>query len=295
MPFGSCRAIMPVMNSPLTMIIDVTQLAKNLYNPVWVIVDCRFDLFDKAIGETRYREAHIPGAVYAHLERDLSLPLNPSGVGGRHPLPSPDEMRQVFGRLGIGPGIQVIAYDDSSGHYAARLWWMLRFMGHESVALLDGGWPAWVANGLPVASGWEEPVQRVFSGQPRWDRVATKAELGDVSLLVDGRAPERYRGEIEPIDPVAGHIPGAVNRPYLANWTEQGDWRSQEALLADFLALLGDTPPEEAVFYCGSGVSACVNLAAMVRAGLPEGRLYVGSWSEWSRLELQKGRESGST
>lgn len=271
--------------SPINPIIDVTELAEHLGEPDWAVIDCRFDLFDTTAGEKSYLKAHIPGAVYVHLDHDMSASKDPSGAGGRHPLPSPDELRQLFSRLGIGPDVQVIAYDDSSGHYAARLWWMLRFMGHELVAVLDGGWPRWIAAGLPIAQDREHRSPRVFVGDPQWQYLVTRSDIPGTSLLIDARAPERFRGEVEPIDPVAGHIPGAVNRPYGTNWTDQGMWRPQEELLADFLALLDDTQPEEAVFYCGSGVSACVNLVAMVRAGLPIGRLYVGSWSEWSRLE----------
>ena len=283
------------MNPPYTTILSAAELAAHLHDPNLVIVDCRFDLLDTAAGERRYRESHIPGAVYAHLARDLSGPRAATGEGGRHPLPTPAELTRTFGGWGIGGaapgrGVQVVAYDDQSGHYAARLWWLLRFMGHEAVAVLDGGWPAWVAAGLPVEAGdgdgigGDVPPERLYEGGPRLDRPATAEEAVAAPLLVDGRAPERYRGEVEPLDPVAGHIPGATNRPYTANWDADGRWRAPEALLAEFLDLLGDTPPESAVFYCGSGVSACVNLLAMVRAGLPEGRLYVGSWSEWSRL-----------
>lgn len=273
----------------LATVISVEELAAHLGQDGWVVVDCRFDLSDPAAGERRYRESHIPGAVYAHLDRDLSAPLDPTGRGGRHPLPSPAAMARVFGRLGIDGATQVVAYDDQSGHYAARLWWMLRLMGHEPVAVLDGGWPGWLAAGLPVEGGsGDVPPERLYAGAPQMDRVAAMDEAGAASLLVDSRAPERYRGEVEPIDPVAGHIPGARNRPFAANWDGDGRWRSQEALLADFLDLLGPTPPEEAVFYCGSGVSACVNLLAMAHAGLPLGRLYVGSWSEWSRLGRMK-------
>ena len=283
------------MNPPYTTILSAAELAAHLHDPNWVIVDCRFDLSDTAAGERNYRESHIPGAVYAHLDRDLSGPRAATGEGGRHPLPTPAELTRTFGGWGIGGaapgrGVQVVAYDDQSGHYAARLWWLLRFMGHEAVAVLDGGWPAWVAAGLPVEAGdgdgigGDVPPERLYEGGPRLDRPATAEEAVAAPLLVDGRAPERYRGEVEPLDPVAGHIPGATNRPYTANWDADGRWRAPEALLAEFLDLLGDTPPESAVFYCGSGVSACVNLLAMVRAGLPEGRLYVGSWSEWSRL-----------
>ena len=268
-----------------TTIIDVETLAGHYTDPDWVIIDCRFDLLDKSVGRQHYQIGHIPGAVYAHLEEDLSVPMGPAGEGGRHPLPSPEQMMAVFGRFGIGQNTQVVAYDDTSGHYAARLWWMLRFMGHDSVALLDGGWPAWQEAGLPVRSGAEQNEPRDFTGLPRWDRLVLLDDVPDSQLLVDGRAPERYRGETEPIDPVPGHIPNAINRPYSLNWTEQGRWRSQENLLADYLTLLVETAPEDAVFYCGSGVSACVNLVGMVRAGLPQGRLYVGSWSEWSRLK----------
>ncbi len=271
------------MSEQYTTTIDVETLADRLANPNWAIIDCRFDLTNPAAGEEAYHSGHIPGAVYAHLERDLSAPMGPGGVGGRHPLPTTEQIVDVFSRLGIGPRTQVVAYDETSGHYAARLWWMLRFMGHETAAVLDGGWPAWVEAGMPIEAGNVVPTRHPFVGAPRWDRVATMDEAAGAALLVDGRAPERYRGEIEPIDPIPGHIPGAVNRPYAANWRADGSWRPQQELLGDFLELLGPAAAEEAVFYCGSGVSACVNLLAMVRAGLPEGRLYVGSWSEWSR------------
>ncbi len=271
------------MNSH-TAVVDSATLFEHLTDPTWAIIDCRFDLSDPAAGERAYEAAHIPGAAYAHLERDLSAAMDPSGRGGRHPLPTPAQMTAVFGRLGIGPEVQVVAYDDTGGHYAARLWWMLRFMGHEAAAVLDGGWPAWRAAGLPTRGGRDVPAERLYEGAPHWTMVAKIDEVPAAPLLVDARAPERYRGEVEPIDAVAGHIPGAVNRPYAANWTADGLWRSHESLLADFLELLGDTPAEEAVFYCGSGVSACVNLLGLARAGLPVGRLYVGSWSEWSKL-----------
>ncbi|CUS02390.2 putative 3-mercaptopyruvate sulfurtransferase [Candidatus Promineifilum breve] len=271
------------MSDMLTTTIDAPALATRLTDPRWLIVDCRFDLTNAAAGEEAYGAGHIPGAVYAHLERDLSSPMGPGGVGGRHPLPTTDHIVAVFSRWGIGGDTQVVAYDDTSGHYAARLWWMLRFMGHEAVAVLDGGWPAWVAAGLPVEMAIVERARRTFVGAPRWERVATIDNAATVRPLIDGRAPERYRGDVEPIDPVPGHIPGAINRPYAANWTAAGRWRPQEELLGEFLELLGPAAAEDAVFYCGSGVSACVNLLAMAHAGLPDGRLYVGSWSEWSR------------
>lgn len=274
------------MNEAHTTTIDVADLALQIGNANWVIVDCRFDLLDPAAGESAYGRGHIPGAVYAHLERDLSAPMGPGGSGGRHPLPAIEHIVDLFSRLGIGDDSQVVAYDDTSGHYAARLWWMLRFMGHEAAAVLDGGWPAWVEAGLPVGSEHAVNPRRSFTGAPRWERVATMDEAAAAPRLIDARARERYRGEIEPIDPVPGHIPGAINRPYAANWDTEGRWRPQQELLGDFLELLEATAPEVAIFYCGSGVSACVNLLGMVRAGLPEGRLYVGSWSEWSRRNI---------
>ena len=270
---------------PYTTIVAAAELAAHLHDPDWVIVDCRFDLLDIAAGERRYAEGHVPGAVYAHLDRDLSGARQPAGEGGRHPLPSPADLTRTFGGWGIGRGVQVVAYDEQSGHYAARLWWLLRFMGHEAVAVLDGGWPGWLAAGLPVAAGASEAgVARLFEGAPHFEQAVAGEQIEGAPRLVDARAPERYRGETEPLDPVAGHIPGALNRPYTANWDAAGQWRAPAALLAEFLDLLGDTPAEESVFYCGSGVSACVNLLAMARAGLPLGRLYAGSWSEWSRL-----------
>lgn len=269
---------------PYTTLIEPAVLADHLDRPDWVTIDCRFDLAATERGEQAYRAGHIPGAIYAHLDRDLSSAESVTDRG-RHPLPSPAAMSQLFGRLGIGSQTQVVAYDDTNGHYAARLWWMLRYMGHEAVAVLEGGWPAWQAADLPTRSGAETRAPALFVGRPRLDRLVVMDEVPDLPLLVDSRAPERYRGEVEPLDPVAGHIPGALNRPYDANWTD-GQWQTPAELAAAFTELLGDTAAADSTFYCGSGVSACVNLLAMVHGGLPEGRLYVGSWSEWSRLKL---------
>jgi thiosulfate/3-mercaptopyruvate sulfurtransferase len=269
---------------PYTTVIDTATLAAHLDDPDWAIIDCRFELADTGRGEAAYRAGHIPGAVYAHLDRDLSSA--PVTDRGRHPLPSPAAMTRLFGRLGIGERTQVVAYDDSSGHYAARLWWMLRYLGHQAVAVLDGGWGAWAAEGRPTQPGIETRDPALFMGEPRADRLVTIDAVESRPLLVDSRAPERYRGEVEPLDPVAGHIPGAINRPYDANWSADGRWRPPEELAGAFGTLLGGTAAAESTFYCGSGVSACVNLLAMVHAGLPEGRLYVGSWSEWSRVKV---------
>ncbi len=262
-------------------VIPAATLASHLDDPSWVVVDCRFDLASPEAGEAAYLAAHIPGARYAHLDRDLSS--RPETDRGRHPLPSPQSMARLFARLGVGDRTQVVVYDDTSGHYAARLWWMLRYMGHQAVAVLDGGWPAWLDAGLPVESGAVDYPVGYFAGRPQRHELVLMDEVPSVSLLVDSRDSERYRGDVEPIDPVAGHISGALNRPYRENWGQDGRWLAPDVLRAQFDEMLGGTPTSDAVFYCGSGVSACVNLLAMAHAGLTPGRLYVGSWSEWSR------------
>ncbi len=263
-----------------TTLIDSQTVANHLHDPDWVIVDCRFSLADTELGRRNYLSGHIPGAIYAHLDHDLSGP--PVTDAGRHPLPTPEALVQLFCRLGISNQTQVVAYDDANGMVASRLWWMLRYMGHEAAAVLEGGFPAWQAAGLPEQMG--EGVggkTAVFTGTPRHDWVVVKADVLHAPLLVDSRAPDRYRGEIEPIDAVAGHVPGAVNFFYQQNWQE-GRYLAPAQLAAQFGDLLGDTPADEAVFYCGSGVSACANLLALAHAGVGNGRLYVGSWSEWS-------------
>jgi thiosulfate/3-mercaptopyruvate sulfurtransferase len=238
-------------------------------------------LDDPAAGEQAYQESHLPGAVYAHLDRDLSS--EPVTDSGRHPLPSPAALTRLFGRLGIEQGIQVVAYDDGNGMIASRLWWMLRYMGHEAAAVLDGGWQAWKAAGFPVRGGVEANAQALFTGEPRTEWLVQIGQVTTVPLLIDSRDPARYRGEYETLDPKAGHIPGAVNYHYGLNWEKDGRHLPPQQLRQQFEKLLGETPAEEAVFYCGSGVSACANLLALSHAGLPPARLYVGSWSEWSR------------
>ncbi len=262
-------------------LVDVATLHAHLQNANWVIVDCRFSLADTEAGRRAYKAAHIPGAVYAHLDEDLSNP--PTTDNGRHPLPPPAVLRARFGRMGIGAGKQVVVYDDMNGGIASRLWWMLRYMGHEAVAVLNGGWQAWTAADLPTVSGVEinEPV--VFAGEPRREWLVTMDEVPDLPLLVDSRGAARFRGEMETLDPQAGHIPGAVNFFYERNWDENGRYLPADVLRAQLEAVLDDTLPEQATFHCGSGVTACVNLLAMAEAGLGNGRLYVGSWSEWSR------------
>lgn len=266
-------------------LIACRELGNGLEEENCVIVDCRFSLDDPARGRKDYLEAHIPGAVYAHLNEDLSGEIIP-GTTGRHPLPTIDDMADLFGSMGITDGVQVVAYDDAGGGIAARLWWMLQYMGHDAVAVLDGGWPKWLEHGLPTRSGREERTAATFMPRPRpgWivdadavDALRTRSDW----RLVDARDAERYRGEVEPIDPVAGHIPGAISAPFKENLNQQGIFREPEALKRRFKSIIGDTPADHVVSYCGSGVTAAHNLLAMAHAGLGHARLYPGSWSEW--------------
>jgi len=262
-------------------LVDVETLVRALGRPDWRIVDCRFDLGDPEAGRRTYEEAHIPGAVYADLERDLSGP--PVTDRGRHPLPTPETLCQRFGELGIGEGTQVVAYDHAEGAFAARLWWLLHYMGHETAAVLNGGWRAWCRAGLPSAAGPEQAPPARFKGEARRGWVVRAEEVASAPCLLDARDPARYRGDVEPLDPVAGHIPGAVNHFFRDNVDEEGRFLDPATLRARLLARLGETQPAQAVSYCGSGVTACHNLLAMRHAGLAPGRLYAGSWSEWCR------------
>jgi thiosulfate/3-mercaptopyruvate sulfurtransferase len=251
-----------------------------------VVVDCRFRLTDPAAGREAYLLGHIPGARYADLDKDLSRP--PSPHEGRHPLPAPEAFAERLGRWGITSDSLVVAYDDASGAIAARLWWMLRWVGHRRAAILDGGLDAWVESGLPIQAELPEVVPSVYElGALNDDWVVTTAELmrreaGEL-LLADARAPARFRGEHEPIDPVAGHIPGAVNWPFNRNLDERGRLVAREQILENLAALGTSAPSSPVVAMCGSGVTACHLLWALQCAGYPSGRLYVGSWSEWIR------------
>jgi len=267
-----------------TTLISTADLAARLGAPGLIVVDLRHDLGQpEAWGEAQYRSGHVPGALFAHLDRDLSAPK--TGGNGRHPLPSPAACAALFGRLGIDAGTQVVAYDQGSGAYASRLWWMLRWLGHDAAAVLDGGFDRWTREGRSVTA--EVPVPRPATFVPRpgatpVDAAAIAATLGGASmLLIDARAPERFRGDVEPLDPVAGHIPGAVNRPFMRNLGPDGGFRPAAELRSEFEALLGGAPPTRVVHQCGSGVTACHNALAMEIAGLPGARLYPGSWSEW--------------
>jgi thiosulfate/3-mercaptopyruvate sulfurtransferase len=266
-----------------TTLVSTSVLASHLDDPI--IVDCRAKLDDETWGEREYRASHIPGAVYADLNRDLSGPKD--GTNGRHPLPDPGVLAQTFGRLGIASGRQVVAYDHDNGQWASRLWWLLRWLGHDAVAVLDGGFTTWLAEGRPTSSGIERPEPRVFVPAPRSemtvDVAAVASHLGsDDWRLLDARAPERYRGELEPIDRTPGHIPGAANRFFGDNVHADKTFKTPEQLRAEFAPATGATPPDRVICYCGSGVTACHNLLAMEHAGLRGAKLYVGSWSEWS-------------
>jgi thiosulfate/3-mercaptopyruvate sulfurtransferase len=248
-----------------------------------VVLDASFDLADTAAGERSHEQAHIPGARYVHLDRDLSGAK--TGHNGRHPLPDREAFAATVGRLGIGPGTQVVVYDGQGGIYAARAWWMLRWLGHEAVAVLDGGLAAWRESGGAIESGRTEVAPRPPSPlRPPLAAVvevqALARRLGNVVLL-DARASERFRGEVEPIDAQAGHIPGAINRPLKDNLDPAGRFKPPAELRAAFVALGGLDAPR-VVHQCGSGVTACHNLLAMEVAGLHGSALYPGSWSEWS-------------
>lgn len=269
-----------------TTLISTTELSNHLNDPDWLIVDCSFQLGNQAEKESAYQKAHIPGALYAHLHRDLSGMILP-GKTGRHPFPTVDEAAQFFSKIGIDRQVQVVAYDDQGGALAAaRLWIMLNWLGHEKAAILDGGLPKWVQEGRPLSSGPEirQPRDFVAVVQPQW--LANADEVDQLRQapecrVIDVRAPERYRGEIEPIDPVAGHIPGSVNIPYQQNFTGNGILKSSEDLRSFYQEKLGDVQMQDIVLYCGSGVTCAFSALALKHSGLGSARIYPGSWSEW--------------
>lgn len=268
-----------------TTIVSIDTLAAHLQDRNWAIVDCRFRLDDPRWGEGEFVARHIPGAAYARLDRDLAGPK--TGTTGRHPLPAPGDLTGTLGRLGIAPRMQVVVYDQDNGMFASRLWWLLRWMGHEQVAVLDGGFARWVAECRPTDTGATHVTPRVFVGTPQPAMLADLQEVAAASStasgrLVDARAPERYRGEIETLDPAAGHIPGAVNHWFKVNVRDDGTLRDAAELNRLWTSTLAGTPVRETIVYCGSGVTACQNLLALEHAGLPGARLYPGSWSEWS-------------
>ena len=280
----------------LTTLVDATTVAAHLTDPLLVIVDCQFKLDDPLWGRAAYERAHIPGAAYADLNRDLSG--TPSGTNGRHPLPPVEAAQNTFSRLGIDRGRQVVAYDQDNGMFASRLWWMLRWLGHDAVAVLDGGLAGWINDGFPTSSTVEVPARRSFDAQPRRDAMVTADEVAarlgaSEHRLIDARAPQRFRGEVEPIDRAAGHIPGARNYFFMKSVDVNGRFDAPDALRARLESALDGVSPERAVCYCGSGVTAAHVLLAMEHAGLRGAKLYPGSWSEWS-ADAERGVETGA-
>jgi thiosulfate/3-mercaptopyruvate sulfurtransferase len=265
-------------------LVTTSELADHIDDPQWVVFDARHDLADVGRGRRAYAKSHIPGAYFLHLDEDLSGPKD--GTNGRHPLPEMGTLVRKLNERGVTRDTQVVVYDDASGCYAVRLWWMLRWLGHDHVALLDGGFPAWTREGRPVDDKVPAPREGDFT--PRTDLAASvdvhyvERTRGDPAVkLIDARTPERYAGHVEPLDPVAGHVPGAISRFWQENLRDDGRFKSAHELRDEFRELLGDANPAQAVHMCGSGVTACHNIFAMALAGLPSGRLYPGSWSEW--------------
>jgi thiosulfate/3-mercaptopyruvate sulfurtransferase len=270
---------------PFTTLIETEELAHQLSSPTLAVVDCRFALDDLGWGSRAYQEQHIPGAVFADVENELSG--HKTGMNGRHPLPAESALRALLGRLGIDASVQVVAYDQDAGMYASRLWWLLKWQGHDAAAVLNGGFAKWVREGRPTEPGIATCAARHFHGTARpamvvdADAVRGMLERGDGRVL-DARAPERYRGEVEPIDKIAGHIPGAMNHPFKSNVDPSGVFKQRDELRAHLLTSTGGIAPGQVVNYCGSGVTACQNILAMEHAGLTGSKLYAGSWSEWS-------------
>jgi thiosulfate/3-mercaptopyruvate sulfurtransferase len=266
-----------------TTVVDVTTLAAHLNDPDWLVVDVRHQLADTGYGERVYAEGHIPGAVFLHCDRDLSGAM--TGGNGRHPLPATNKLAARLGEIGIRAATQVVVYDDAQGMIAGRLWCLLRWLGHERVALLDGGLQAWLAANQMLTP--EMPPLQPANFVARLDDMMVDADYVQAFLqtsrmhLIDARSPDRYRGENETIDPVGGHIPGAVNRFFRDNLQADGRFKPASELRTEWLAVLAGAVPELVVHQCGSGVSACHNMLAMEIAGLPGSRLYAGSWSEW--------------
>jgi len=267
-----------------TTLIPATELVKHLDKPDWVIVDCRFSLADGTAGAKAYRHGHIPGARYADLNKDLSSPVK--SYTGRHPLPSFSVLSQQLGLWGINNRSQIVVYDDASGAFAGRMWWLLRTMGHQKVAVLDGGIKHWQKLNLPMTTSLPKVTAthfRYYLDQNQW-LAASEVENGlarGCITLIDARTPERYAGQQEPIDPVAGHVPKAINRPFQLNLDKTGLFLPSEQLKNQFQTLLRSRDPAQVVHMCGSGVTACHNLLAMEVAGLHGSKLYAGSWSEW--------------
>lgn len=262
-----------------TTVVDVEQLAAHRDDPRWVLLDCRFELTRPEAGEAAFATAHLPGAQYAHLDRDLAAAATPAS--GRHPLPSPEVFQARARDWGVRADSQIVCYEQTTGMFAARAWWLFRWLGHQRVAVLDGGLAAWTAAGYALSRQIMYRPTGDFVARPQADHFVEVDGIGASGCLVDARSADRYSGENAAMDPVAGHIPGALNHHYARNVGPDGRLLSPETLRATWLATLGATPPSELVAMCGSGVSACLNLLALEVAGLPGGKLYPGSWSEW--------------
>jgi thiosulfate/3-mercaptopyruvate sulfurtransferase len=265
-------------------VISADLLQQHLADPAWRIVDCRFNLKAPDEGMSLYRMEHIPNAIYAHLEHDLSAPV--SKTSGRHPLQDVNQFKRKLGAWGITHNTQVVVYDDAAGSYAARLWWMLRWLGHESVAVLDGGFTTWKQQGLPTTAVVPHINAVTFTGEPDMkmlvDSKTLERRLRESGIcLVDVRDARRYLGLEEPIDNIAGHIPGAINIPWKTNIADNGLFQSKAQLHDHYMNVLRVTPGENIVFMCGSGVTACHSLLALDYIGVTGARLYPGSWSEW--------------
>ena len=264
-------------------LVSTADLSEHLHDPAWIVFDCRHNLSDAEAGRRAYQEGHIPGAHFLHMDRDLSGPL--TGRNGRHPLPDPERFAARLTEIGMGMETQAVAYDDAGGIFASRLWWMLRWLGHPRAAVLDGGLQKWIREEHPVTHALPVPRPGNFRPQPR-ERPVQAADLlprlgSPDLLLLDARSPERFRGVGETLDPVGGHIPGAVNRFFRDNLERTGTFKPPEVLRQDYLALIAGRKPGAVVHHCGSGVTACHNLLAMEIAGLAGSHLYPGSWSEW--------------
>lgn len=272
--------------TPFTTIVSTEILSDHLKDPNWVIIDTRFDILRTTWGFEDYQRAHIPGAVYVDLNKDLSAQV--TATSGRHPLPDPNQFLTRMSSFGVDGTKQVVVYDTSGGSMAARLWWMLNYYGHTSVAVLDGGFSQWQKENRSISTGTEQNHPARFTGKPD-PRMKVEAAFVDQIKedpkfrLIDARASARYQGLTEPIDSKAGHIPGAINRFHGLNLSEDGTFLSPDVLKTEFLSLLGNVKPQNTVVYCGSGVTSCHNILAMEVAGMSGARLYVGSWSEWIR------------
>jgi len=267
-----------------TTVISAEDLDTHFDDNDWVVVDCRFTLTVPEAGRRLYEDGHIPGACYLHLDDDLAAPVTKNT--GRHPLPDPNLLAKKLGESGIDNNTQVVVYDDTFGAMASRLWWLLRWLGHNKVALLDGGLPAWTRKKFPLTGDVTITSPKEFTPKLRPELVVDMSAMESIvdsgaNIIIDARAEERFTGEVEPLDKVAGHIPGAVNLPFEDNLDIDGTFMSKDEMLELYEDLLGDKNTSQVVMMCGSGVTACHNLLAMEIAGMAGGRLYAGSWSEW--------------